>query len=115
MSPPYRGRLSISATDMGAARGSRSLLLFLLLGDDDVLGILRVQDDGDQARLVLLAGVPADVVQAAGRLVEGVTGLENLGLVAVDGPLVLALQDVAERRAGVPVRRAGLSRPQRHL
>src|SRR5262245_10686535 len=28
------------------ARGSRSLLLFLLLGDDDVLGVLRVQNDG---------------------------------------------------------------------
>src|SRR5262249_11723596 len=52
------------------ARGPRSLLLFLLLGDDDVLGVLRVQDDGDKARLVLLAGVPADAVQAAGRLVE---------------------------------------------
>src|SRR5262245_50778707 len=89
--------------------------LFLLFGDDDVPGVLRVQDDGDEARLVRLAGVPADAVQAAGRLVEGVTGLEDPGLVAVDGPLVLALQDVAERRAGVPVRRAGLSRPQRHL
>src|SRR5262245_27151792 len=49
--------------------------LLLLLGDDDVPGVLRVQDDGDEARLVLLAGVPADAVQAAGRLVEGVTGL----------------------------------------
>src|SRR5215470_7133219 len=61
--------------------------VFLLFGDDDVLGVLRVQDDGDEARLVLLAGVPADAVQAAGRLVEGVTGFEDLGLVVVDGPL----------------------------
>src|SRR5687768_5897300 len=60
--PPISGPRAI-------ARGSRSLLLFLLLGDDDVLGVLRVQDDGDQARLVLLAGIPADVMQAAGRLV----------------------------------------------
>src|SRR5262245_15280021 len=97
------------------ARGPRSLLRFVLLGDDDVLGILRVQDDGDQARRGLLAGIPADVVQAAGRLVECVTGLEDLGLVAVDGPLVLALQDVAERRAGMAVRRLHLARRQRHL
>src|SRR5262249_4774073 len=60
-------------------------------------------------------GVPADAVQAAGRLVEGVTGLEDLGLVVVDGPLVLALQDVPERRAGVAVRRLHLARRQRHL
>src|SRR6516225_6229219 len=76
------------------------LSLFLLFRDDDVLGVLRVQDDSDEACLVLVAGVPADAVQAAGRLVEGVTGLEDLGLVVVDGPLVLALQDVPERRAG---------------
>src|SRR6516165_2779075 len=91
------------------------LLLPTLLGDDDVFGVLRVQDDGDEARLVLLAGVPADAVQAAGRLVEGVTGLEDLGLVVVDGPFVLALQDVPERRAGVAVRRLHLARRQRHL
>src|SRR5262249_20886898 len=91
------------------------LSLFLLFGDDDVLGVLRVQDDGDEARLVRLAGVPAHVVQAAGRLIKGVAGLENLGLVAVDGPLVLALQDVAERRAGMTVRRLHLARRQRHL
>src|SRR5262245_41618900 len=89
--------------------------LFLLFGDDDVLGVLRVQDDGDEARLVLVAGIPADAVQAAGRLVEGVTGLEDLGLVVVDGPLVLALQDVPEGRAGVAVRRLHLARRQRHL
>jgi hypothetical protein len=74
--------------------------LILLFGDDDGVGVLRVQDDGDEARLVRLAGVPADAVQAAGRLVEGVTGLEDLGLVVVDGPLVLALQDVPKRRPG---------------
>src|SRR5215470_2612711 len=89
--------------------------LFLLFGDDDVLGVLQVQDDGDEARLVFLAGIPADAVQTAGRLVEGVTGLEDLGLVVVDGPLVLALQDVPERRAGVAVRRLLLARRQRHL
>src|SRR5262245_16106565 len=71
--------------------------LFLLLGDDNLLGVLRVQDDCDEARFVRLAGVPADVVKAAGRLVERVAGLEGPGGVAVDGPLVLALQDVPER------------------
>src|SRR5262249_31028147 len=89
--------------------------LFFLFGDDDVLGVLRVQDDGDEARLVRLASIPADAVQAAGRLVEGVTGLKDLGLVVVDGPLVLALQDVPERRAGMAVRLLHLARRQRHL
>src|SRR5262245_39419710 len=89
--------------------------LFLRFGDDDVPGVLRVQDDGDEARPVRLAGVPADAVQAAGRLVEGVPGPEDLGLVVVDGPLVLALQDVPERRAGVAVRRLHLARRQRDL
>src|SRR5262249_17487259 len=89
--------------------------LFLLIGDDDALVVLRVQADGDEARLVLRAGVPGDAVQAAGRLVEGVAGFEDLGLVVVDGPLVLALQDVPERRAGMTVRRLHLARCQRHL
>src|SRR6516165_8091606 len=89
--------------------------LFLFFGDDDVLGVLRVQDDSDEARLVLVAGIPSDTVQAAGRLVECVTGLEDLGLVVVDGPLVLTLQDVPERRAGMTVRRLHLARRQRHL
>src|SRR5262249_20517256 len=64
----------------------RPALLVLLptfLGDDDVLGVLRVHDDDDKARLVLLAGVPADSVQAAGRLIEGVPGVEELGFVVV--------------------------------
>src|SRR5262245_42813794 len=108
---------SISATDQRAARSraARVPLLFLLLGDDEVLGILRVQDDGNEACLVLLAGIPADTVQAAGRLVEGVTGLEDLGLVVVDGPLVFALQDVPERRAGVTVRHLNFARRQRYI
>src|SRR5215470_13040975 len=113
--PPFSGRGRTQPTIRLAAMAHRSwpaplLLLPTLLGDDDVLGILRVQDDGDEARLVRLAGVPADAVQAAGRLVEGVTGLEDLGLVVIDGPLVRALQDVPERRAGVAVRRLHLAR-----
>src|SRR5262249_536790 len=89
--------------------------LFLLFEYDYLFGVLRVQDDGDEARLVRLAGIPADAVQAAGRLVEGFTGLEGVGLVAVDGPLVPALQDVAERRTGVAMSCLDLARRQRHL
>src|SRR6516164_8156411 len=48
-------------------------------------------------------------------LLECVTGFEDLGLVVVDGPLVLALQDVPERRAGMTVRRLHLARRQCHL
>src|SRR5262245_59718296 len=77
--------------------------------------MLWMHDYGDQASLVLVAGIPADIVQAGGRLVEGVAGLEDLGLVAVDGPLVLTLQDVPERRAGMTVRRLHRARRQRHL
>jgi hypothetical protein len=56
-----------------------------------------------------------NVVQAAGRLVEGVAGLERPGGVVVDGPLVLALQDVAERRAGVTMHHLDLARLQGHF
>src|SRR5262249_13728265 len=111
--PPTSGRACPGC--WSCTRPGPLLLLPTLLGDDDVPGVLRVQDDGDEARLVRLAGVPADTVQAAGRLVEGVTGLEDPGLVVVDGPLVLALQDVAERRAGMAMRRLYLARRQRHL
>src|SRR5262249_47427538 len=112
LAAPSRGRYSAWATD---ARGPRSLLFFILLGDDDVRDVCGVQHHGQDARLALLARVPRDAVQAAGRLVKGVPDLQDLGGVVVDGPLVLALQNVAERRAGVAVRRAGLARPQGHL
>src|SRR5262245_16308580 len=85
--PPITTIFMADLLECGQA-GSMLILpsLFLLFGDDDVLGVLRVQDDGDEARLIRLARVPADAVQAAGRLVEGVTGFEDLGLVIVDGP-----------------------------
>src|SRR5688572_1310144 len=65
--------------------------VFLLLGEDDLLGVVRVEHHGQDPSLVLVAGVLRDAVQAADRLVEGVPGLEHLGFVVVDGPLVLAL------------------------
>src|SRR5262249_40150913 len=97
------------------ARGPRVLLLFLLFGDDDVLDGCGMQHHGQDAGLALLARVPRHAVQAAGRLVEGVAGLERPDLVVVDGPLVLALEDIAEPRARVAVRRVRLARPQGHL
>src|SRR5439155_22672563 len=87
----------------------------LLLRDDDVLGVVRVKHNSDHPRLVLVAGVLRDPGQASGRLVERIPCLQLLDGFVVDGPLVLALQDVAERRAGVAVRRAGLARPQGRL
>src|SRR5262245_19041928 len=91
----------------------RSVLL--LFRDDDVLDVVGVQHDGQDARRVLVAGVLRDAVQAAGRLVEGVTGLEDPGLVVVDRPLVLALDHVAEHGSRVSVRGAGVAGLQRHL
>src|SRR5262245_61515625 len=93
------------------SRAAPTRLTFSLLGDDDVLDVCGVQHHGQDARLALLARVPRHAVQAAGRLVEGVADLERPGGVVVDGPLVLALEDVAERRARVAVRRARLARP----
>src|SRR5262245_59908683 len=89
--------------------------LLPLFREDDVLDVCGVQHHGQDARLGLLARVPRYPVQATGRLVEGVARLENLGRLVVDGPLVLALQNVPERRAGVAVRRLRLARPEGHL
>src|SRR5262245_44754852 len=67
-----------------AVRGSRSLLLFSFLGDDDVRDVCGVQHHGQDARLALLARVLRDAVQAAGRLVEGVPGLQRPDGLVVD-------------------------------
>jgi hypothetical protein len=48
-------------------------------------------------------------VEDAGRLVEGVAGLEGLRRLVADLPLVAALGDVAEKvMAGMAMRRAAL-------
>src|SRR5207244_12962626 len=75
---------------------------------------MRVQDDSQHTSLGV-ARVLRDPVEAAGRLVEGVPGLERLGGLVVDGPLVLALDDVPEHRTGVAVRYAALTRLKRDL
>src|SRR5262245_43035909 len=97
-------------TFMAASVGT-GLLLFR---DDEVLRVPRVQDPCQHPHLHL-ARVPGHPVQTPGRLVERLARLERLGRLVVDGPLVLAFQNVAERRAGVAVRRLHLARRQRHL
>src|SRR3954454_16268666 len=83
--------MTMSLTSAGCSTTARMRVLFF------ALGFLR------------------DAVQAAGRLVERLARLEYLGLVVVDGPLVLAFQDVPEGRAGVAMRCFHLARRQRHL
>src|SRR5262245_1150248 len=81
----------------------------------DLPGVPRVQDHCQDARVALRGRVLRHAVQAAGRLVERVPRLERLGRLVVDGPLVLALQDVPDHRAGVAVRLASLTGVQRHF
>src|SRR4051794_7097886 len=85
---------------------ARSFLLLVLHRERDLLGVAGVQDRREEARLRLLARVPRHPVDAPGRLVESVPGLVGLDGVVVQGVLVLALQDVAEDRPGMAVRRA---------
>src|SRR6476620_6880452 len=54
-------------------------------------------------------------MQAPTRLVERLPRIEYFRRLVVDGPLILALQDVPEHRAGVPVRLACLPGLVRHL
>src|SRR5262249_3675616 len=77
--------------------------LFLRLRDDQILRVPRVQDPRQHPG-PHLARVPGHPVQASARLVERIARLEHLGRLVVDGPLVLALQDVPERRPGMAVR-----------
>src|SRR5262249_32007548 len=57
-----------------------------------------------------LARVLGHPVEAPGRLVERIAGLERFGGLVIDGPLVLSLYDVPEHGAGMAMRRAGLTR-----
>src|SRR5262249_33217957 len=86
----------------------------LRLRDDDVLCVSRVQDPRHYPGLHL-AWVPGDAVQAPGRLVERLARLEYFGRLGVDGKLLLALQNVPERRAGGAVRGSRLARFKRSL
>src|SRR5262249_13385832 len=61
--------------DGGIRSSAPPAVSLLRLGNRDLLGVVRVQDDRQHARLVFGAGVLRDAVQAAGRLVERVPGL----------------------------------------
>ena len=84
-------------------------LLLALLPDRHLLGIARVQDHRQEAGRGLAARVLGHPVHRPRRFVERLSGLEGLDRLVVDGVLVFALQDVAERRAGVAVRRVLLA------
>src|SRR5262245_63072152 len=85
----------------------------LLHRDDEVLRVPRVQDPRQHPGPDL-ARVPGHPVQAPARLVERLARLEHPGRLVVDGPLVLALQHVPERRPGMAVRGARLAGFERH-
>jgi CHAT domain-containing protein len=99
--------------DRPEPRSPRAISL-LRLGDDKILGIPGVQDPGQHAGLHL-ARVPGHPVQAPAPFVERLAGLEDLRRLVVDGPLVLAFQDVPECRPGMAVRGARMAGFQRHL
>src|SRR5438067_1737991 len=48
-------------------------------------------------------------METAGRLIESIPGLERLGGLVIDCPLVLALDDVPEDRPGMAVRYTALT------
>src|SRR4051794_18117712 len=81
----------------------RSLFL-ALLRDRDFFGVAGVQDQGEEAGPGLGTRIPGHPVHRSRRLVERIPGLVLLDRLVVEGVLVLALQDVAEHRAGMAVR-----------
>src|SRR5262245_19796070 len=92
----------------------RSLIL-AFLPDRRILDIAGVQGYRHEAGPSLGARVPGHPVQTPGRFVERVAGLVLPDRLVVDGVLVLALQDVAERRAGMALRRILLTGPESHF
>src|SRR5262249_61035583 len=75
--------------------------LFLAFPPDRrILDIAGVQGHRHEAGPGLGARVPGHPVQTPRRFVERVAGLVLLDRLVVGGGLVLALQDIAERRAG---------------
>src|SRR5262245_10132017 len=92
----------------------RSLFL-ALLRDRRFLGVAGVQDHRQEAGPGLAARVPGHPVHRSRRLVERIPGLVGLDRLVVEGVLVLALQDVAEHRAGVAVRRILLAGLEGHF
>src|SRR5437870_11072556 len=108
---PFQQPVRKTGTFVSLQKSSASLLW---LWGGYLFAILRVQEDSQHAGLGV-ARILRHPVEAAGRLVEGVTGLERFGGLVVDGPLVGALHNVFTHRAGVTVRCAGLPRVQRDL
>jgi hypothetical protein len=70
---------------------SPSLLGFVFLRDDECLGIFRMQYDREHSRLVLVAGVVRDAMQAASWFVEGIFSLQSFDRRIVDSPVVFTL------------------------
>src|SRR5262249_48968950 len=92
----------------------RSLFL-ALLRDCRFFGAAGVQDHREEAGPGLATRIPGHPVHRSRRLVERVAGLVFLDPLVVDGVLVFALQDVAEHRAGMVVRRVLLAGLEGHF
>src|SRR5437763_3720738 len=90
-------------------------LFLALLRDCRFFGVAGVQDHREEARLRRLARIPGHPVDRSRRLVERIPGLVFLDRLVVEGVLVFALQDVAEHRAGMVVRRVLLAGLEGHF
>src|SRR3954451_9850569 len=92
----------------------RSLFL-ALLRDRHFLGVAGVQDHREEAGPGLVTRIPGHPVHRSRRLVERIPGLVYLDRLVAEGVLVFALQDVAEHRAGMVVRRVLLAGLEGHF
>src|SRR5262249_28098482 len=79
-------------------------LLLALLRDGGFFGVAGVQEHREEAGPGLATRIPGYPVDGSRRLVERIPGLVFFDRLVVEGVLVVALQDVAEHRAGMVVR-----------
>src|SRR6185369_6193499 len=100
--------MRISSRSPVVLRLPRSLFL-ALLRDRDLFGVAGVQDHREEAGPGLATRIPCHPVHRSRRLVERIPGLVFLDRLVAEGVLVFALQDVAEHRAGMAVRRVLLA------
>src|SRR6516162_8457004 len=99
-----------------AADGYEPRSLFLaLLRDGRFFGVAGVQDHREEAGPGLATRIPGHPMHRSRRLVERIPGLVGLDRLVVEGVLVFALQDVAEHRAGMAVRRILLAGLEGHF